>query len=148
MVPNNAARAYARIGLETGVAAASPHRLILMLFDGAIAATADAAAQLAENRIAGKGKAISNAIRIIEEGLKASLDPKGGGEIAESLGELYDYMSRRLLLSSLRNDVAGLAEVARLLTELREAWAAIGASPEATPARARAQTTTVGQAAA
>jgi flagellar protein FliS len=148
MVPNNAARAYARIGLETGVAAANPHRLILMLFDGAIAATADAAAQLAENRIAGKGKAISNAIRIIEEGLKASLDPEGGGEIAESLGELYDYMSRRLLLSSLRNDVAGLAEVTRLLTELREAWAAIGTSPEAIRTRASAQTTTVGQAAA
>lgn len=149
MVPNNAARAYARIGLETGVAAANPHRLILMLFDGAIAATTDAAAQLAEHRIADKGKAISSAIRIIEEGLKASLDPESGGEIAKSLRELYDYMNRRLLLSSLRNDIVGLAEVTRLLTELREAWAAIGARPDAIHAPPkRTQPLTAGQAAA
>jgi len=129
MVHTNAVRTYARIELETGVAAANPHRLILMLFDGAIAATTDAAAKLSEQRIADKGQAVSRAIRIIEEGLKASLDLESGGEIAGSLSEMYDYMSRRLLLASLRNDRAGLDEVARLLGELRGAWVDIGARP-------------------
>ena len=133
MIHTNAASTYARIGLETGVAAANPHRLILMLFDGAIAAIADAAAKLSEQRIAGKGQAVSRAIRIIEEGLKASLDLESGGEIAGSLNEMYDYMSRRLLLASLRNDRAGLDEVARLLGELRGAWLDIGTRPLTQP---------------
>jgi flagellar protein FliS len=108
------------------VAAASPHRLILMLYDGAIRAIGDAGAHLAAGRIADKGAAISKAIGIIDEGLKASLDRTKGGAMTEQLHELYDYMNRRLLLASLRNDSGGLVEVAGLLTELRGAWAAIG----------------------
>jgi len=125
MAPRSAAQTYARIGIETGVASASPHGLVLMLYDGALRAIADADAHLATNRIPDKGAAISRAIQIIEQGLKLSLDPARGGVIAGQLGELYDYMNRRLLLASLRNDRASLAEVAQLLTELRSAWAEI-----------------------
>ena len=125
MAPHTAAQAYARIGVETSVAAANPHRLILMLYDGALRAIAEAESYLDTGNIARKGEAISRAISIIEEGLKASLDMTQGGAIAGHLGELYDYMSRRLLMSSLRQDSAGLAEVARLLGDLRGAWAHI-----------------------
>jgi flagellar secretion chaperone FliS len=72
MLSQNAARAYAKIGLETGVAAASPHRMILMLYDGALLAVSDAQKHVAERRIAQRGQSISRAISIIEEGLKAS----------------------------------------------------------------------------
>lgn len=120
---------YAAVQLETDVAAASPHRLTLMLYDAAIAAVRRAAERMRARDLATKGTAISKAIQIIEEGLAASLDRAAGGELAARLAELYDYMSRRLLLASVRNDPDGLEEVARLLVELREAWQAIGSGP-------------------
>ena len=127
MVLCNAAKAYAQIGVETGVRAADPVKLVLMLYDGALLAVADASRHMADGRIADKGKAISKAISIIDGGLRASLDTTRGGAIAAQLFELYDYMGRRLLLASLRNDVAGLAEVAQLLRELRGAWTELAA---------------------
>ena len=135
MYAQRAAQAYSQVGLETGVAAASPHRLILMLYDGALRAIADAVAHLGAGRIPDKGLAISKAIGVIEEGLKPSLDPTKGGAIAEHLMQLYDYMSRRLLLASLRNDVAGFDEVAALLRELRGAWTAIDQAPSTAASR-------------
>lgn len=134
MVANHAARAYAQIGIETGVAAASPHRMIMMLYDGALLAIADAQNHLAAQRIADKGQAISRAISIIDVGLKGSLDLERGGKIAGYLEQLYDYMNRRLLMASLRNEAGGLIEVARLLRELRDAWSDIAGRVEASPA--------------
>lgn len=125
MFPQRAAQAYAQIGLETGVAASSPHRLILMLYDGALKCIADAGGHLVAGRTGPKGEAISKAIAIIENGLKASLDLERGGAIGQQLADLYDYMNRRLLLASMRNDGAMLDEVTGLLRELRGAWAGI-----------------------
>jgi len=129
MVAVHAAQAYARIGLETGVAAASPQRLIVMLYDGALAALAEARAHIEAGRTAQKGRAIGKAISIVQEGLKAALDVGQGGDIARSLMELYDYIGRRMLLANLRDDVALVDEAARLLTELRAAWATLADQP-------------------
>lgn len=120
------ANAYAKVGVETGVMAASPHKLIVMLFDGAVAAVGSALVHMQARNIPEKGKAISKAIEIIENGLRASLDRKAGGQIGENLDALYEYMQHRLLLANLQNDPAILEEVQRLLNELREAWNAIG----------------------
>ena len=135
MVAVHAAQAYARIGLETGVAAASPQRLIVMLYDGALAALAEARAHIMAGRTAQKGRAIGKAISIVDEGLKAALDVSQGGDIARSLMQLYDYVSRRLLIANLRDDVALIDEANQLLSELRGAWAAL-AEREAAPAYA------------
>jgi len=121
--------AYAQVGVETGVASADPHRLILMLFDGTLAAIAAAKLAMSRGEIAAKGSAITKAIAIVDGGLKASLDVKAGGELAERLSGLYDYMLKQLLAANLRNDAALLDEVARLLNELRGAWAQIGTRP-------------------
>ena len=123
---HKAVDAYARVGVETGVAAADPHKLILMLYDGSQAAIAKARSAMSHGDIPAKGAAISKAIEIIDLGLKASLDVKAGGVLAERLSALYDYMLNRLLAANLRNDVAILDEIARLLNELRGAWAQIG----------------------
>jgi flagellar secretion chaperone FliS len=116
---------YSRIGLETGVVSANPHRLIVMLFDGAILACKNALPQIEAKAYAEKGAMISKAIMIIESGLKASLDKKAGGEIAESLDALYDYMSNRLYIANLKNQPEPVHEVIRLLSELRSAWEGI-----------------------
>jgi flagellar protein FliS len=119
------ANAYAKVGVETGVLAASPHKLIAMLFDGALTALATAQVHMKAGNIAGKGQSISKAIRIIDEGLRASLDKEAGGGIATSLDALYEYMSNRLILGNLQNDPALLQEVHRLLSELKGAWEGI-----------------------
>jgi flagellar protein FliS len=116
------ANAYARVGVETGVMAASPHKLIVMLFEGAMVAVSAAAQQMAAGDIAGKGKSVSRAISIIEEGLRASLDRKAGGEIAANLDSLYQYMTVRLVIANRDNQAAILEEVLRLLGELKGAW--------------------------
>ncbi|HEX8786313.1 MAG TPA: flagellar export chaperone FliS [Telluria sp.] len=130
--------AYANVSLETGIASASPHKLIVMLYDGVLAALLKAKNNMIVRNIPAKGAAISQAITIIDNGLRVSLDLKAGGEIAENLDALYDYMSRRLFQANLKNDVAIVEEVHRLLSELREAWVAIGdkvdrAQPAAEP---------------
>ena len=127
---NRAIKSYNEIGIETGVRAADPHKLILMLFEGVLLALADAKRQMLQRETAAKGQSLSKAIMIIESGLKASLDVKAGGELGERLAALYDYMSDRLLRANLHNRPELIDEVSRLLSELRGAWEQI--SPAAT----------------
>jgi len=129
--------AYADVGVETGVAGADPHRLILMLFDGTFAAIAQARVAMARGEIGLKGAAIGKAIAIVDGGLKASLDVAAGGELAQRLASLYDYMLRQLLAANLRNDANLLDEVSALLNELRGAWAQIGQTQHAEQAEAK-----------
>ncbi len=122
----SAANTYAAVGMETGVVAANPHKLIVMLFDGAKTAVTNAMQSMKSGETESKGRAISQAIAIIDSGLRASLDKAAGGEIAVSLDALYEYMSNRLLMANLNNEPAILEEVSSLLNQLREAWEAIG----------------------
>ena len=117
--------AYRSVGVESIVDSASPHQLVLMLFDGAIFALADAKQYMARKEIAAKGMSLSKAIMIIESGLRASLDVKAGGELGQRLDALYAYMCDRLLRANLHNRPEIIDEVSRLLGELREAWAQI-----------------------
>lgn len=116
---------YSTVSLDVAVETADPHRLILMLFDGAIAAVSVAKLHMNAGEIAQKGMTISQAIDLISNGLLASLDMEAGGELAERLAALYEYMTQRLLFANLKNSVAALDEVSELLASLREAWAAI-----------------------
>ena len=118
-----AAQAYARVGVETGVEGSDPRRLVVMLYDGALASLREARAHVLRKDPVAKGRALAQALRIIDEGLAASLDPNAGGEIARQLKDLYDYISRQLTLANVRNDPALIDEADRLLSELRGAWA-------------------------
>lgn len=129
------ANAYANVGLETGVSSASPHKLIVMLFDGALTTLSIALTEMHAKNIAAKGRAISRAIRIIEEGLRASLDKSAGGAIAGSLDSLYEFIANRLVQANLENKPEYIEEAQRLLGELRGAWLAI--DPEAAARQAQ-----------
>jgi flagellar protein FliS len=112
--------------VETGVPDADPHALVLMLFEGALAALADARMKLISGDIPGRGQAISKAISIIEQGLRPSLNLEKGGAIAERLAALYEYIAVTLLKANLHKDKAGIEEAERLLSELYVAWKGIG----------------------
>jgi flagellar secretion chaperone FliS len=125
MNATTAINAYKKVGVESSVNGADPHMLISMLFQGALLAIDNAKNEILRKEIAAKGKSITKAIAIIGEGLHASLDKRVGGELAQNLSSLYDYMVMRLVDANLKNDITILDEVARLLTELTEAWYSI-----------------------
>lgn len=122
MNTSTAINAYTKVGIESSVTAADPHRLISMLYQGALLAIANARNSLLRHDIAAKGEAVSKAIMIINDGLNASLDKSVGGELAQNLGALYDYMCSRLLQANAQNDLAAFDEVSALLTDLKGAW--------------------------
>ena len=128
------AKAYQNVAVHTAVASSDPHRMTVLLYDGAIEAIRLAQAHMGTRRIAAKCEAIGKAVRIVEEGLKASVDREEGGQLAERLVSLYDYIAMRLLQANLRNDPKALEEARGLLSQLRTAWAQIGA--DASRARA------------
>lgn len=117
-----AIKAYTNVGVESNVIAADPHKLISMLYQGAILAIANAKNAIQRKDIPAKCAAISKALLIVDEGLNASLDKKVGGELAGNLSSLYNYMCTRLAQANMKNDVAALDEVATLLTDLKGAW--------------------------
>jgi flagellar protein FliS len=120
------ANAYANVGMETGVVAATPHKLTLMLMDGASIAIAMAVKHMQAGAIKEKGKLITQAILIIDNGLRASLNHKvGNGELAGNLEALYSYMTRTLFTANVKNQPELLEEVHGLLSQIKEAWEAI-----------------------
>ena len=129
-----AANAYANVGLETGVVAASPHQLIIMLYEGAELAVRMAIKHMNEGDLAKKSADITKASTIILDGLRAALDTRKGGDLAIQLDALYDYMNKRLMLAHLKNQTAPLEEVLGLLRELHGAWKQIGSTGQVTAA--------------
>ncbi|MDR5803694.1 flagellar export chaperone FliS [Caballeronia sp. LZ001] len=130
------ANAYARVGVQTGVMGASPHRLIVMLYQGARQSIAQARMHLQQKNVGARGAAISKAINIIETGLQQALNKEAGGEVALRLDALYSYMARRLLEANLNQDESMLVEVDNLLATLEEAWVGIGPEVARTTAAA------------
>ena len=122
---NAAVKAYSNIAIESKAHSSDPHKLILMLYQGALLSIASAKNQILRKEIAAKGQSISQAISIINDGLKASLDLNVGGDLAQNLSDVYGYMIQRLIVSNIKNDTAILDEVTTLLLELRGAWESI-----------------------
>ena len=136
----SALKAYTKINVQTGIENASPHRLIQMLIDGALANLSQAKGHLKVNSIQEKGKDISMDISIIG-GLRDSLDHEKGGSVADNLDSLYEYMTYRLMESNLKNDASMIDDVRDLLMEIKTAWDAIANHPEVTKAEERVQIT-------
>lgn len=123
---SRAASAYQSTGIETSVHGASPHQLIVLLFDALQQALAAAHAAMLRKDIPTKAKQIVRAVRLLEEGLKAGLDMERGGEVARNLRTLYDYCTQRLTQANLHNDAVAIEEVQRLVAPVADAWRQIG----------------------
>ena len=126
---NSALNSYKDYGYNSEIEYADPHRLIQMLFEGALKRIAFAKGAIQRRQIAEKGKFIGQAVAIVD-GLRASLDKEKGGEIATNLEALYDYISRQLVTANLKSSEAILDEVSGLLLEVKSAWDAINAPAE------------------
>ena len=119
-----AIKQYQQVSVNSSVMGASPHHLVQMLMEGALERIALAKASMARAEIATKGQNISRAIDIVG-GLQGSLNKEAGGEIAENMSNLYDYMAGRLLVANIQNDESILDEVSGLMIELKMGWDAM-----------------------
>jgi len=105
--------------------ASDPHGLIQLMLDGAVARVVQAQGALEAGDVPLKCELIGKAVNLVE-GLRACLDETRGGEIAENLAQLYDYMARRLVAANAFGDAAILREVASLLREIQTGWREMG----------------------
>ena len=118
---------YHSVATHGGIAAADPHRFVLMLMDGALERLAQAqacirhAVGVENNR---QNDLLQAAIAILDE-LRTGLDLDGGGTTAVHLDDLYDYMTRQLLKANLQQRPEIVDEIAHLLKEIRAAWIAL-----------------------
>ncbi len=127
MYNRKALKQYQQVDVTSSIEDASPHQLILMLLKGVLTAVARAKGLIEQNDYQGKGQQISKASQIIVH-LKASLDHQQGGEISANLDGIYDYSLRRLMEANRDMDVAGLDEVAALISEIKAGWEAMPVS--------------------
>ncbi len=116
--------AYQKMDTSGRIEAATPHRLIQLMMERALAKIGVARTQMKDGRVQEKGNSITDAISIIN-GLQASLNHNADKRLSENFDALYAYMMRRLLEANLQNDDGKLQETAGLLRELKEAWDAI-----------------------
>ncbi len=124
MPANHALDMYKQVGTQVGAATADPHKLIIMLYDGVLERIAIAKGALQRGEIAQKGQQIGEAITILD-GLRVSLDRESGGELAQTLEDLYLYMQQRLLEANLNNKFHILDEVYKLVESIKTAWMSI-----------------------
>lgn len=120
------ANAYKRVAVDTALDAASPHQLVVMLFDELLRSLECARRAMAQGNVTDKVKHIGKALRIVEEGLRAPLNLAAGGELAANLHALYEYCSHKLVVANARNDAALLQEVVTLIAPIAESWKQIG----------------------
>jgi len=120
--------AYQSVSVHGGVAASDPHRLVLMLMDGAIERILSARGVIENGAPEARSRLLHRAVSIIDE-LRASLNTELGGELATNLADLYDYCSRQLMRANLEGRTEPLDEVAKLLREIRGAWIQIAPRP-------------------
>lgn len=126
--PRAALAQYGRVALEARVAGASPHALVLILYERLAQLLRAARRAADEGDMARRLQATERAIAIVE-GLDATLDDARGGDVAAKLHEVYGLLGARILLAT----PAALDEAARSVETLLEAWRTI-APPPARPA--------------
>ena len=132
-VSMRAASAYKQVGVETSVEGASPHQLVKLLFDALLQSLSSAKAAMGRGDIEVKGREIGKSVRILQEGLIASLNQVEGGEVSVNLRGVYGYSVRALTVANLKNDPNKLSEVIGLIETIADAWKQIAATPSNLP---------------
>jgi flagellar protein FliS len=126
-----AASAYRNIGIETRADKHDQYEVALLMFEAVLESLSAAQGAIDGGDVVSKVKHIDKAIRVLQDGLRTSLDLDNGGELAANLDALYDYAVLQITTANLRNDKAQLAAVANLIRPIAEAWRDIRPTPAA-----------------
>lgn len=116
---------YQQSDLAIQAAAANPHQLVLMLFNGLMDELVRAKSHIAARRYDRKVQSVNKCIDILNA-LTSSLDFEKGGELALSLANLYDYCVYRLYDASHKLSIASVEEVEVILRNLQDGWEKMG----------------------
>lgn len=115
--------------LEMKVQTATPEALIVMLYEGAVRFLKQAANEMGEKDWHEAHKNIIKAQNIVSE-LSVSLDRSKGGEVADNLGRIYDYLNSRLIEANIKKDTRPISECIGLLNNLNASWMELSKSPK------------------
>jgi flagellar secretion chaperone FliS len=115
---------YRKVSVDSNLAVASPHRIIQMLFTGALERLAQAKWAIEQGDVEKRGIFMGKAIGIVA-GLNSSLNMDAEGDVANNLNQLYDFMLRRMSEANVNSDPQAIDEVVSLLKTIKEAWDAI-----------------------
>ena len=115
---------YGQIKNDTQTTYASPHQLMLMLFDGAIEAMSFTIGAIQNENFELRSKQNTRSITIIN-GMRECLDMEMGGELAGNLDSLYQYMTQELFRASFKNDADTIQNIQTMLKDVRGSWANI-----------------------
>jgi len=125
--PTSAADQY----LRTQVRSSAPLELVVLLYDAALRFTATARDAMARGDIPARRAALSKAMAVVDE-LQASLDMERGGQIAEELDRLYDWIRECFTEAITKQSVRPIDDALRVLETLRGAWRQIATAPQTT----------------
>ena len=112
---------YGQIKNDAQTAYASPHQLMLMLFDGAIEAMSMTVGAIQNKNFELRSKQNTRSITIIN-GMRDCLDMEAGGDLANNLYSLYQYMAQELFKASFKNDADTIQNIQAMLKDIRESW--------------------------
>lgn len=121
-VSTRAASVYKRVNVETGIESATPHQLVVMLFDALHQYLLAAQGAMERGDVALKCQKMGAAIRVLDEGLRGSLNLAQGGEIAKNLDAVYEYCVNRLTVANLKNDASAITEVIKIVEPIASGW--------------------------
>jgi len=112
---------YGQIKNDAQTSYASPHQLMLMLFDGAIEAMSMTVGAIQNKNFELRSKQNTRSITIIN-GMRDCLDMEAGGDLANNLYSLYQYMAQELFKASFKNDADTIQNIQAMLKDIRESW--------------------------
>lgn len=116
---------YQNMDLSSRVEGASPHQLIALLFEEALNALDAMTAAATRRDLVRLSAAQARALSIVG-GLQASLDIERGGELAQSLAEVYREASRLIIAAGKASEPMFAQQARTMLAEIASAWTAIG----------------------
>jgi flagellar protein FliS len=122
-----ALKGYNDIKVNAGVAGASPHGLIQMLYDGLLERIAQLKGAIEQNNIELRHRKVNQATSIVL-GLREALNVDATEDLANGLDSLYDYIQRQLWAANVNSAPALLDECTELVLEVSTAWREIAPS--------------------
>lgn len=131
-VSTRAASVYKRVNVETGIESASPHQLVVMLFDALHQYLLTAQGAMERGDVALKCQKMGAAIRVLDEGLRGALNMEHGGDIARNLDAVYEYCVNRLTVANLKNDSQAITEVMNIIAPIASGWKQMNGQTPAT----------------
>jgi flagellar protein FliS len=114
-------QAYKKVSVDSQLSEASPHKVIQMLMAGAIERLVQGKAAMEQGNIPVKGERLGKALDIVIS-LRSCLSMDEGGDVAQNLDQLYEFMISQITLANAENNPQAIDDVVDIIREIKSAW--------------------------